>query len=116
MSKKKLGRHSGPSCVLIASMLVAGSALALTDEQAASGEAAYELNCAACHGAGLRQLPDALLGGREFVAAWGDRGADELIEQIAATMPPENPGGPLFFQFRDRSHRDTSSGFMILFK
>ena len=93
MSKKKLGRRNGQGCALIASMLVAGPALALTDEQAASGEVAYELNCAACHGAGLRQLPDALLGGREFVAAWGDRGVDELIEQIAATMPPENPGG-----------------------
>jgi alcohol dehydrogenase (cytochrome c) len=66
---------------------------AATEEQAAAGAAAYEQNCATCHGASLRQLPDALLGGREFLAAWGDRGIDELIEQLSTSMPPENPGG-----------------------
>jgi alcohol dehydrogenase (cytochrome c) len=74
-------------------MLSSAGAFALTEEQAAAGGAAYEQSCSTCHGATLRQLPDALLGGREFVAEWGDRSIGELIEQIEATMPPENPGG-----------------------
>jgi alcohol dehydrogenase (cytochrome c) len=73
--------------------LVSGSALALTDEQAAAGANAFSQNCSTCHGASLRQLPDALLAGREFVAKWGDRSMGELIDQIGSTMPPENPGG-----------------------
>jgi alcohol dehydrogenase (cytochrome c) len=76
-----------------AGLALARPALAFTPEQAAAGRAAYEQYCAACHGATLRQLPDALLAGREFVAEWGDRGANELVEQIRATMPPTDPGG-----------------------
>jgi alcohol dehydrogenase (cytochrome c) len=65
----------------------------LTDEQAAAGSTVFSQNCSTCHGANLRQLPDALLAGREFVAKWGDRSPGELIEQMGSTMPPENPGG-----------------------
>ena len=82
-------------------LLLAGPFLALsatpassfTAEQAAAGAAAYAQSCVTCHGANLRQLPDALIAGREFVAKWGSRNTDELIEQIRTSMPPENPGG-----------------------
>jgi alcohol dehydrogenase (cytochrome c) len=73
--------------------LVSASAFGLTEEQATAGSDAFTQYCSTCHGANLRQLPDALLAGREFVAKWGDRGVGELVEQIGATMPPENPGG-----------------------
>ena len=64
-----------------------------TPEQAAAGRAAYEQNCSTCHGTNLRQLPEALLAGREFVAKWGGRSANELITQMRSSMPPANPGG-----------------------
>lgn len=66
---------------------------AFTEEQAAAGSAAYARYCASCHGANLRQLPDALLLGREFVAKWQNRAASELVSQTRTTMPPEDPDG-----------------------
>jgi alcohol dehydrogenase (cytochrome c) len=73
-------------------MLSAGVARAFTEDQAATGQAAYARNCSSCHGENLRQLPEALLGGREFVAKWGGLGADELIAKIQSSMPPTEPG------------------------
>jgi alcohol dehydrogenase (cytochrome c) len=67
--------------------------LAFTSEQAAAGRAAYEQRCATCHGANLRQLPNALLAGPEFLARWGNRATNELIAQTRSTMPPDDPGG-----------------------
>ena len=64
-----------------------------TSEQTSAGRAAYQQNCASCHGTGLRQLPEALLAGREFVARWGSRGTNELVTQMRASMPPTDPGG-----------------------
>ena len=69
------------------------STSSFTTEQASAGRTAYEQNCATCHGANLRQLPDALLAGREFAAKWGSRRTDELVAQMRSTMPPGNPGG-----------------------
>ncbi len=69
------------------------SALSFTAEQAATGRAAFEQTCSTCHGANLRQLPNALLGGPEFVARWSNRPTSELIAQTRSTMPPNNPGG-----------------------
>ena len=69
------------------------STWSFTTEQASAGRTAYEQNCATCHGATLRQLPDALLAGREFAAKWGSRTTDELVAQMRSTMPPGNPGG-----------------------
>jgi alcohol dehydrogenase (cytochrome c) len=89
----RIGRILGRRWLFAILVLDGATAMALTDEQAAAGLAAYAQYCSTCHGEGLRQLPDALLGGREFVAAWGDRGANELIGEISATMPPENPAG-----------------------
>jgi alcohol dehydrogenase (cytochrome c) len=84
------------------SLLLAATALAplhapiaqaFTAEQAAAGRAAYEQSCATCHGPTLRQLPNALLAGQEFVARWGNRATGDLVAQTRSTMPPDNPGG-----------------------
>ncbi len=82
---------SGALCACVW-VLLPGAALPFTPEQAALGQAAYEQHCTICHGPTLRQLPDALLGGREFVAKWGNRSTGELVEQIRSTMPPTGPG------------------------
>jgi alcohol dehydrogenase (cytochrome c) len=66
---------------------------AFTAEQAAAGRAAYEQTCATCHGPTLRQLPNALLAGTEFLGRWGNRPTNDLIAQARSTMPPDNPGG-----------------------
>jgi alcohol dehydrogenase (cytochrome c) len=68
-------------------------ARSFTTEQATAGRAAYEQQCSTCHGANLRQLPEALLAGREFTAKWGSRPASELIVYLRSAMPPTNPGG-----------------------
>ncbi|HSC14121.1 MAG TPA: PQQ-binding-like beta-propeller repeat protein, partial [Gammaproteobacteria bacterium] len=82
------------SALLLASLAAPVSpALAFTTEQAAAGRAAYEQTCASCHGASLRQLPNALLAGPEFVGRWGNRATSDLVRQARSTMPPDNPGG-----------------------
>ena len=63
-----------------------------TPEQASAGRAAYEQNCSMCHGANLRQLPEALLAGREFAADWGNRGTNQFVALMRTTMPVGNPG------------------------
>ncbi len=78
---------------LLAAPLASPTASAFTTEQAAAGRTAYEQSCATCHGANLRQLPNALLAGEEFVGRWGNRATNELIAQARSTMPPDNPGG-----------------------
>jgi cytochrome c5 len=77
----------------VALALLATPAWTFTAEQVDAGRNAFELTCATCHGATLRQLPNALLAGPEFVARWGDRTTDELIRQVRSQMPPESPGG-----------------------
>ena len=76
-----------------AGFLHCGPAQAFTAEQAAAGRVAFERACATCHGASLRQLPNALLAGPEFLARWGNRGTNELIAETRSTMPPNDPGG-----------------------
>lgn len=70
----------------------AASAQSYTEAQAVAGKAAYEQNCAMCHGADLRLLPTAILAGPQFVGRWETRSLNELIAQVRATMPPEGPG------------------------
>ncbi len=73
--------------------LAAAPAFSFTAEQAAAGRVAYEQTCATCHGATLRQLPNAVLAGTEFLGRWGNRATSDLIAQARSTMPPDNPGG-----------------------
>jgi alcohol dehydrogenase (cytochrome c) len=79
--------------VLAALALHASAAFGYTAEQAAAGRAAYEQGCMTCHGPNLRQLPNALLAGTEFLGRWGNRATNDLIAQARSTMPPDNPGG-----------------------
>jgi alcohol dehydrogenase (cytochrome c) len=67
-------------------------ALPFTAEQAAAGRVGFEQNCAACHGADLRLLPNAQLAGPEFTSRWQNRSTSDLLAQLRATMPPEGPG------------------------
>ncbi|HEY9183433.1 MAG TPA: c-type cytochrome, partial [Gammaproteobacteria bacterium] len=80
-------------CLALGVSLHALTAHAFTTEQAAAGRVAYDATCATCHGATLRQLPNALLAGPEFIGRWGTRGTGDLITQARSTMPPDNPGG-----------------------
>lgn len=57
-----------------------------TEEQADRGETAFRTNCAACH------LPNQFRGGA-FRARWEGRTAYDLVDQLRATMPMDNPGG-----------------------
>lgn len=88
-----MGRSTAPLWAAALLSLSAASARGFTDEQAAAGGAAFAEHCAVCHGTTLRQLPEALLAGREFVGKWRDRGTDELVAKIQSSMPPTNPGG-----------------------
>jgi alcohol dehydrogenase (cytochrome c) len=64
-----------------------------TAAQAAAGRAAYQANCASCHGPALSGLGDTPpLTGSEFMNQWGDRTAAELITFLQAAMPPGNAG------------------------
>lgn len=65
-----------------------------TAEQAKRGEAAYDANCATCHGGDLRssdrEVPN--LSDRWFRSAWVGKTVAEKFEAIRETMPPKEPG------------------------
>ena len=64
-----------------------------TQVQAEAGEAAYQAECAGCHMsdfAGAFEAPE--LAGPNFRNTWGERTADDLLEYIRATMPPDGAG------------------------
>jgi len=61
-----------------------------TAEQASAGQAAYQANCAGCHGADLMGYPP--LAGPAFVGAWGTRTTRDLFGLIQNTMPTDRPG------------------------
>ena len=72
--------------------LSAAPVFAFTAEQAAAGRISYGQVCVACHGADLQTLPNARLVGPDFASRWQDRGVNELLSKVSATMPPESPG------------------------
>jgi S-disulfanyl-L-cysteine oxidoreductase SoxD len=64
-----------------------------TVQQARRGEAAYARECAACHGATLKERDGAPpLAAPEFLAQWNGFSADDLFERIRRTMPTAEPG------------------------
>jgi alcohol dehydrogenase (cytochrome c) len=64
-----------------------------TAEQAAAGRATYAATCAACHQADLTGSNEApQLAGGNFLSTWRGRTTAELVDRIATTMPPQNPG------------------------
>jgi len=63
-----------------------------TLEQAQSGSAFYERNCAACHGIDFEGSGDAPpLAGGAFMLKWRPKMVSELFGLILQTMPPANP-------------------------
>jgi len=69
-----------------------GEAL-FTSAQAAAGKAAYQRNCANCHGAavddGISAPP---LRGAAFLAKYGGKPAADLFTYVSTKMPARNPG------------------------
>src|SRR5262245_44227804 len=59
-------------------------------QQANAGRAAFETNCAGCHGADLMGYPP--LAGAAFVGSWGTRNTRDLFGLIQTTMPTDRPG------------------------
>ena len=60
--------------------------------QATAGQASYQANCASCHQptlVGQNEAPP--LAGPNFMTTWGKRTTKDLIEYMAATMPPGKP-------------------------
>jgi len=63
-----------------------------TDAQAARGQAIYEAQCAACHGATLGGGLAPPLAGAAFLRVWDQRPLLDLVDKIQKTMPATNPG------------------------
>ncbi len=64
-----------------------------TAAQATAGRAAYQANCASCHGADLTGLNSAsALAGGLFMSSWADRTPSDLVAFLEGAMPPGNPG------------------------
>ena len=70
-----------------------GPVASYTAAQAAQGKAAYDQNCASCHGANLDdgQFAPALRG-QAFLRQWGGRPAFSLFTFMRNTMPPGSSG------------------------
>ena len=64
-----------------------------TDEQAKRGGAAYQQECASCHGTALEggDMTPPLVGGG-FTSNWNDLTLGDLFERIRLTMPLDRPG------------------------
>jgi len=64
-----------------------------TAAQAAAGRAAYQANCAGCHGADLSgQNSASALAGSLFMSSWGARTPADLVSFMEGAMPPSSPG------------------------
>src|SRR3990167_912065 len=63
--------------------------------QAEAGRAAYEQNCAMCHGDGLQGQIAGALAGDAFLGKWGAGSATvgDLFRYIHDNMPPAPPAG-----------------------
>jgi len=65
-----------------------------TAAQAGAGRAAYQANCAGCHGDDLGGRNDASqLAGSLFMGSWGGRTTSDLLGFMQGAMPPGNAGG-----------------------
>ena len=83
---------AGVSTFAKASAGQAGSVSVYTAAQAAAGQASYQANCASCHQptlVGQNEAPP--LAGANFMTTWRGRTTKDLIEYMAATMPPGRP-------------------------
>jgi mono/diheme cytochrome c family protein len=63
-----------------------------SDAQAARGEQIYKAQCVACHGNVLEGAVGPPLAGDGFLSVWTARSLADLVDKIANTMPPQQPG------------------------
>src|SRR5436190_10717863 len=64
-----------------------------TSAQAVAGRAAYQQNCAACHGASVDDGNSAPpLRGATFLSKYAGKPAADLFTYVSTKMPPGNPG------------------------
>jgi len=63
-----------------------------TAAQATSGRAAYDQNCAGCHGPDGRNGGAPVLAGPDFFGGWSTRPVRDLINTIRSSMPSDRPG------------------------
>jgi alcohol dehydrogenase (cytochrome c) len=75
-----------------------------TAAQATSGRAAYDQNCAGCHGPAGRNGTAPVLAGPDFIGGWSRRPVRDLISTIRASMPSDRPG-----QLREEVYLDIVS-------
>lgn len=64
-----------------------------TQEQAKRGEAAYEEQCARCHGTDLMSgdsVPP--LAGADFLSLWNEKTVGDLFDRIRTSMPADKRG------------------------
>src|SRR5580658_4421051 len=97
MYKRNLIIIAACGVVALAGILVgqqsATAVAPFTAAQANAGRAAYEANCAGCHGADLGGRNDASqLAGGLFMGSWGNRTTADLLSFMQGSMPPGNPG------------------------
>jgi len=66
-----------------------------TSAQAVAGKAAYQQNCASCHGASVDDGNSAPpLRGATFLSRYAGKPAADLFTYVSTKMPPGNPGSP----------------------
>jgi mono/diheme cytochrome c family protein len=83
---KGAGRGAGQSPVQAAEAL-------FTSAQAVAGKAAYQQNCANCHGAGVDDGNSAPpLRGAAFLGKYAGKPAADLFSYVSTKMPSGNPG------------------------
>ena len=64
-----------------------------TSAQAVAGKAAYQQNCASCHGASVDDGNSAPpLRGAAFLGKYAGKPAADLFTYVSTKMPPGNPG------------------------
>ena len=81
------------ACAITAACYAQQGAGPYTAAQATAGRAAYQANCAGCHGADLSGQNNAsALAGGLFMSSWGDRTPADLVSFLEGAMPPSSPG------------------------
>ncbi|MBF8299891.1 MAG: Quinoprotein glucose dehydrogenase [Acidobacteria bacterium] len=63
-----------------------------SDRQAQRGQAVYDLQCRACHGATLAGELGPPLAGTDFLRVWDTLPLADLVDKIQHTMPATSPG------------------------
>src|SRR5579872_1899930 len=66
-----------------------------TSAQAVAGRAAYQRNCASCHGASVDDGTAPPLRGVTFLSKYAGKPAADLFTYISTKMPPGNPGSSI---------------------